>query len=157
MDLLAIKEWGGYVGMALLIGLYFLFPARKRELDEATKKLVATLKDTVDILEREQNLTKIKLKETTELVLELQIQQQENVSEIERLNTEKQTIKEILEARDKNTQSFQEQCLDSIKVTTQTYELIKSLVESMKIMVDGLSRNNEMTSSTVEVINKHFK
>ena len=92
--------FGGYV-MALVVGiLLYFFPARRKQLDDATAKLITTLQETVKALEQDLNLYKAK-------TLQLESQQHENMARIASIEAEKQLLRDFLNGRDKATTEFQ--------------------------------------------------
>lgn len=148
MEDLFIK-WGGYAGMALITALYFFFPARRKEIDSATKILVETLEKSVFALQQSDTLKEHKIQE-------LEKNQKSNIEEIKKARQEIETIrkdrdglKEMLEARDKNTLDFQKQCLESNKITVH-------IQETIKILVEGITKNNQMTEEFVKMMREHF-
>ena len=125
--------------MACTIVLYFLFPVRRKELDDATGKLIKTLQETVGALERDLNEYKAK-------TLKLETQQIENISKISAIESEKKLLSDFIAGRDKATSDFQASCM---KVTAETHEIVKSMALS-------LEKNNTKTKDFVETMRQHI-
>lgn len=149
----------GYLGtifFCFTTGLLYFFPARRKQIDDATKTLVATLDHSVQALQKDSAIKDRKIEEQDKKIGQLEEHQRENIKEIQKIKEERDGFQEILEARDKNTQDFQKQCLESIKVITQTYELIKTFIEAHTKVIDGLNENNQSTKRLVDILDKHF-
>jgi len=111
-------KYGGY-GAALIIGaLMYFFPVRRKELDEATAKLIKTLQETVGALERDLNLYK-------EKTIALETHQKENIQKIAAIDAERQLLKDFIAGRDKETKEFQ---IKALALHEQNSQKITELV-----------------------------
>lgn len=122
-EIYKIGGWIGTVAFAVISGLLYLFPARRKQLDEATTKLIATLQETVGVLERDLNIYK-------EKTLQLEQHQRENIQKIDGLIAEKQLLRDFIAGRDKETATFQTEAMvlhraNSDKITQLTELLSK--------------------------------
>lgn len=142
-------KWGGWV-VAFVIPFVMAFvPARKKEIDGAMKTLVDTLEHSVKALQEDSKIKDEKIKKQDDKIEDLEKHQRENIEEIRKIKSERDGIREILEARDRNTQEFQKQSMESMKMSQETHEMVKGMME-------GLTKNNLMTKEFVETMKQHL-
>ncbi len=151
-----ITKYGGWVGMASVTVLYFLFPARKKELDSATATLVKTLQETVTALQQDHEIYKEKLSKAESKITGLEEQQKKSKEEIQKIAEERDGFREMIEARDKNTADFQKKAILAFEIMGATYEVVRVQNDNFKTIAEGLSKNNDMTKRFVELMDKHF-
>lgn len=156
-----IVTWGGYAGMAFAIIMYFFFPARRKEIDSATKVLIDTLEKSVSALKEDSEIKEVRIKRQEDKILNLESRQQENILEINKIKESRDNIREILEARDKHTQDFQLKALASFTLSMQTYEIVKvgndnmrGLNDNMKVLIDSIRANNDITKELIKSVIK---
>lgn len=125
-------KYGGYIGMIMVGALMYFFPARRKELDDATAKLIRTLQETVGALERDLNIYK-------EKTLKLESQQHENMAKLSALEAEKQILKDFIAGRDKKTDEFQNEAL---RLHRKNAEEIKN--------------NSDRIGELLKILNQHF-
>lgn len=114
-------KWGGWVAMAVASSVLYFFPARRKELDQATAKLIKTLQETVGALERDLNIYK-------EKTINLERNQNENMQKIAGIEGEKQLLRDFIAGRDKETTAFQNEAMALHKANS---DKIGQLVEML--------------------------
>lgn len=152
MELKSILDIGGWIGtffFGVISFLLYFFPARQKQLDEATTKLINTLQETVEALEKDLNIYK-------EKTLNLERHQAENITKIEKIEAENKTFREVLEGRDKATQKFYEECYKAMTTAEQTHTLMQDLITIVKANTEGIQKNNVLTDDFVKMMKEHF-
>lgn len=134
-----LTKYGGYIIAVVVSALLYFFPARRKELDDATTKLIKTLQETVGALERDLTVYK-------EKTLKLESQQQDNMARITSIEAEKQLLKDFINGRDKATAKFQEECMN---IVMKTHDCVAG-------MMLGLEKNNLMTKEFVDTMKQHL-
>lgn len=128
MDFASLTSFSGWVGVAVLVILYILFPGRRKVLDESTNQLVKTLQDTVIAMRDE-------LKHYKDRTETLEDQQKQSTERIKSLEDEKELLHKFIAGRD--------------GITIETNALVKE-------MVKGLTENNAMTKKFVDILDQHL-
>ncbi len=113
-----IITWSGYIAAAV-IGIILIWSSfakgskdKNTYLDELDGKIIAKLKESVDLLEKQQ-------KENINKIHDLTLK----VGELERSNL---LMTEILQGRDKSTQDFQTAGMIAIKRTEDIFQLVNA-------------------------------
>ena len=111
---------------------------KKKEQNDGDDRLITILQTTVTELEKKVN------KQTTDI---------ENLTQqVRRLREERETLKEVLQGRDAQTQEFYKQAFDAMKVGHETHAMVSELVGTMKGTNENMTRLIEVISKHVDVI-----
>lgn len=141
--------WTGYVGMVVIGVIAYVFPARKKQLDDATRTLIETLQETVDALKEDLDTQKTKIKT-------LETNQAENIQKIKDFEYENQMMKDLLRGQDEDTKAFRKEAYASMETTNRTLELVQRLVTVVENNTKGIEKNNDMTFEFVKTLREHF-
>ena len=126
-------------GFLYIVGIYSKQKGeRKREEDAGDDRLIKLLQTTVTELE----------KKVTKQDADLQLLS----AEVGKLRSENETLIQILQGRDKQTQLFYEKGFESMKVLTEIAPIIKTIDTTLKDKNESINKLIETISSNAKVV-----
>lgn len=114
--------YGGWAVAVVVPFLMAIFPARKKQLDQATSQLVKTLQETVDAQTKEVEAHKREIEK-------LQNSHRENEKNIIKLETENKNFRELLLGQDKATIEWRNKSMRLTEETNINTSKLISLLE----------------------------
>lgn len=132
-SVLGIIISAGVILTGVVLGILYIAGIWKKGKDGEDDRLINILKETVDALE-------IKVNKQTDDIEQLT----KKVDELEKENT---TLIRVLQGRDDATLTFQQQMLDTIKISMETNGLAKETSTKLSQLIDVMSEHLKAVES----------
>lgn len=110
-----------------VMGLFYFINILKGKKDESASKLIGILQNTVNELERKVNQQNIDIEKQTIDIASLS-------KKIETLQKENKFLIAVLQGKDKSTQEFQKNMLETKEIVNDTNEKIGKLLETIGVL-----------------------
>lgn len=147
--ILGLFAAGSAVIGGVISGILYVLGYWKRGKNDEGERLIGILQDTVTTLEKKVDDQK---KEHDEILTDFTKQMEQLTKKVDHLEKENETLRDVLQGRDEQTQKFYKKAFESMELAGETHQLIKTMSKTqtdlMKVLVDNLKPNVVVNNQT---------